>query len=437
MACIRHKKNGSYKIIVSCGYDLTGKKLTKSTTFTPDPYTKTGKLKADKTIEKEVTDFANRFEKMVSSGQYTAGHEMTLEVYTEKYLEEYAKENQAPRTLQSTRSALSAFVADFGYMTLETLTPLFLQGYFNNMAKRKSQTGSGTISHGTVKRKAAVLSAALSQAVRWNLLSSNPMERVQVKDRSTGTAPQPVKCFSQDQAEKFLQILDSPMLYSYASRSRTGKDGKVCHVSQYQSEHMTSLQLRFFFYLAMFTGCRRGELIALKWSDLDLESGSVSISKSVCRVNGEMLIKSTKTNSSRLISIPQVVASIGRQWKREQAEYRLSIGSQWIGEGNVFTRWNGQIMGLDTPYQAFHRIIEHYNATRQPDEIELPLIPLHGLRHTAATLLIANGVDVRTVSGRLGHANTSTTLNIYSHALEEFDRKAADVLEQVLTFKKA
>ena len=227
------------------------------------------------------------------------------------------------------------------------------------------------------------------------------------------------------------------MLYSYASRSRTGKDGKVCHVSQYQSEHMASLQLRFFFYLAIFTGCRRGELIALKWSDLDLESGSVSISKSVCRVNGEMLIKSTKTNSSRLISIPQVVALIGRQWKREQAEYRLSIGSQWIGEENVFTRWNGQIMGLDTPYQAFHRIIEHYNATRQPDEIELPLIPLHGLRHTAATLLILNGVDVRTVSGRLGHANTSTTLNIYSHALEEFDRKASDVLEQVLTFKKA
>ena len=96
-----------------------------------------------------------------------------------------------------------------------------------------------------------------------------------------------------------------------------------------------------------------------------------------------------------------------------------------------------QIMGLDTPYQAFHRIIIHYNATRQPDEVELPLIPLHGLRHTAATLLIANSVDVCTVSGRLGHANTSTTLNIYSHALEEFDRKAAEVLEQVLTVKKA
>lgn len=113
------------------------------------------------------------------------------------------------------------------------------------------------------------------------------------------------------------------------------------------------------------------------------------------------------------------------------------MGSQWADEGNVFTRWNGQYMGLDTPYQAFfHRIIEHYDATRQPGAPELPLIPLHGLRHTAATLLIANGVDVRTVSGRLGHANTSTTLNIYAHTLEEFDRKASDVLEEILTVKK-
>ena len=75
-------------------------------------------------------------------------------------------------------------------------------------------------------------------------------------------------------------------------------------------------------------------------------------------------------------------------------------------------------MGLDTPYQAFHRIIRNYNATRQPDAPELPLIPLHGLRHTAATLLIAYGTDVRTVAGRLGHSNTSTTLNIYAEYLQ-------------------
>lgn len=436
MACIRQKKNGSYKIIISCGYDPAGKKLTKTITFTPETYTKTGKLKAEKTIEREVNEFAADFEKKVLTGEYTAGYTMTLAVYAEKYLEEYARENQAPRTFQSTEKTLSAFVANFGYMTLETLNPLFLQGYFNDMAKIQSQTGSGTLSHGTIKRRAAVLSAALSQAVRWNLLKENPMNRVQIKSREAGSSPQALKCFTQEQAETFLQVLESSLIYSYASRSRTDCSGNVYQVSEYQSARTTSLQLRFFFYLAMFTGCRRGELLALKWSDLDFNAGSVSISKSMCQIKGETIIKSTKTNSNRLISIPQVVVAVGRQWKKAQAEYRLAMGSQWADEGNVFTRWNGQYMGLDTPYQAFHRIIEHYDATRQPGAPELPLIPLHGLRHTAATLLIANGVDVRTVSGRLGHANTSTTLNIYAHTLEEFDRKASDVLEEILTVKK-
>ena len=89
-------------------------------------------------------------------------------------------------------------------------------------------------------------------------------------------------------------------------------------------------------------------------------------------------------------------------------------------------------MGLDTPYQAFHWIIQNYNATRQPDAPELPLIPLHGLRHTAATLLIAYGTDVRTVAGRLGHSNTSTTLNIYAEYLNELDRSASDKLDNLL-----
>ena len=92
-------------------------------------------------------------------------------------------------------------------------------------------------------------------------------------------------------------------------------------------------------------------------------------------------------------------------------------------------------MGLETPLRAFHRIINNYNANRSPAAPELPKIPLHGLRHTAATLLIGHGVDIRTVSGRLGHANTSTTLNIYAEYLDELDRSAADKLEDLLLRK--
>lgn len=102
-----------------------------------------------------------------------------------------------------------------------------------------------------------------------------------------------------------------------------------------------------------------------------------------------------------MLAIPAPVLAMARQWKTEQMRYRLAIGTQWNGTGSVFIRWNGSQMGLDTPYRAFRRIVKNYNTNRAKDEPKLPLIPLHGLRHTAATLLISRGVDVRTVSGWL------------------------------------
>lgn len=183
----------------------------------------------------------------------------------------------------------------------------------------------------------------------------------------------------------------------------------------------------------MFTGCRRGELIALTWDDIDFEKAAVSITKSTCRAGGQVITKATKTKGSvRVITVPAAVMTLTRQWRTEQKRYRLSIGSQWCGDDYVFIQWNGLQMGLETPYQAFHRIINNYNMQQEREEEKLPLILLHGLRHTAATLLISQGVDIRTVSGRLGHANTSTTLNVYAEYLKELDRTASDKLESLL-----
>lgn len=428
------KRGNKYQITVSCGYNAQGKKIRRKTTFEPDPLTAKGNRKTESTIAKEVAAFAADFERRVKTGQYMAGCTMTFETYAGKYLEEYAEENQAPRTLQSTRKSVREFVDDFGYLTLENLTPLYLQKYTNDLLKTKKKTGTGTLSRGTVRRRMAVLSAMLSQAVRWNLITNNPMQRVQIKAAGTQTAK--LKYFTQEQAETFLKALDNPVLYAYSFRPGSDQQQEPARLDEYRDGKRSVLQFKFFFYLAIFTGCRRGELLALTWDDFDFKAGTVSAGKSVCRVNGETIIKSTKTpGSDRVVSLPGIVVSLARAWKAEQARYRLTIGSQWIGTGHVFTRWNGDIMGLDTPYNVFQRIIANYNATRPETAPELPTIPLHGLRHTAATLLISSGIDVRTVSARLGHADTSTTLNIYSHALRERDQAAADTLEKMLTKK--
>ena len=133
--------------------------------------------------------------------------------------------------------------------------------------------------------------------------------------------------------------------------------------------------------VTMFTGCRRGELIALRWSDIDFESSSVKVSKSTCRTNGKMITKTTKTGATREIAVPELICKMARQWQIEQLRQQLMIGSKWEGEDFVFTQWNGRQMGLETPYHAFQRIIKNYNENRKEGEPELPVIPLHGLRH--------------------------------------------------------
>ena len=432
MAYIKKKKNGSFLITVSCGRDSQDKKITRSTTYRPDPLTSKGHPKTESTILKEVNTYAASFEKKVLSGEYTEGAAMTFEEYSVKYLEEYAVHTQAPGTLENTRAAIKIFTEDFGFMALENLTPLFLQEYANKLKHQKKASGDGTLSYVTVKRRLAVLSSMLSQAVRWNLIRQNPMERVTFRKDSSDIDDK-TRYFTQEQAEIFLDVLENPLKYSYNSRQRRDSSGKTYQIQEYQAERDIHLQLKFFFHLSMFTGCRRGELIALHWSDIDFDNKTIHINKNVCRVKGRTITKTAKTKKSvRTVTVPDIVIDFARQWKAAQARYRLSIGSQWRGEDFVFIRSDGSQMGLETPNRAFHRIIKNYNENRPDEAPELPMITLHGLRHTAATLLIGQGVNVKTVSNRLGHASTSTTMNIYAHALQELDRSASDTLENLL-----
>ncbi|RKI38231.1 site-specific integrase [bacterium D16-51] len=144
---------------------------------------------------------------------------------------------------------------------------------------------------------------------------------------------------------------------------------------------------------------RRGEVIALYWSDIDFEHSQISITKSTGIVNGKAYTKEPKNkNSIREISVPGHIMDLLRRYRIEYKTYRISIGAQWIEhlEGEyIFIQWNGLQMYPSTPYNVFKKIIHAYNETH---EQKLPEITLHGLRHTSATLLISENADIRTVS---------------------------------------
>lgn len=124
-----------------------------------------------------------------------------------------------------------------------------------------------------------------------------------------------------------------------------------------------------------------------------------------------------------------------KTYRKEYLQLKLRLGDAWEGDNFVFIQWNGLQMHPSTPYGEFKKIIRWYNDSVKKEEEKLPDIPLHGLRHTSATLLISQNVDVRTVGGRLGHAQTSTTMNIYSHFLKRADEAASDALENLLSVK--
>lgn len=147
----------------------------------------------------------------------------------------------------------------------------------------------------------------------------------------------------------------------------------------------------------------------------------------------------------RKIAIPSSVKDLLKSYKQFQSQERLESGDQWKGDDWVFTQLNGEIMHPDTPTKWFKKFLEDYNEKvhsdknipkNQKEKYLLPVIKFHCLRHTAATLLIHKGLNVRAVSSRLGHANTSTTMNIYAHALQTADKQATDMMESILTPKK-
>ncbi len=186
------------------------------------------------------------------------------------------------------------------------------------------------------------------------------------------------------------------------------------------------------FSLAIYSGLRKGEILALTWDDVDFENNTVAVTKAAAVVGGQQIVKVPKTrNSYRLISIPRSITQQLQQWKLEQTRYRLQVGAYWEGDNWIFTQDNGKMMSYYTPYSTLQDILNHYNADKAEAD-KLPMIPFHGLRHTKATLQIAAGTDVRTVSAILGHRETSTTMNIYSHSLQTAEQEAAANMERLL-----
>lgn len=427
MASIK-KRGNSYFITVSNGYDVAGKQIRETTTYTPD-ITLTQKQQ-----EKALQSFVFEFEQRVKNGDILDGKKITLEAFYYKWLNEYAKISLEPTTVEwYSKLFETKILQSLGHLKLSDIKPLHLQRFYNSLTKDGAKQDGTAYSPTSVKRYHAALSSVLNKAVKWELIPSNPAKKTSLpKQKAISDS---VKCFTPEQAIIFLNALNNEYTSEYKQHTRDINNQSYT-VNGYTETRAIPTQMKVLFNIALYGGLRRGELLALTWEDINYNDNTISINKSVAMVNNKPVIKSTKNKSSeRVITLPTSVMNIIRFWQKEQAELRLLLGNKWEGDNHIFIQWNGKLMHLSTPYHTFKDIITKYNNSVTDEALKLPQIRFHDLRHTSATLLIAANTDIRTVSARLGHAQTSTTMNIYAHSYKKLDEVASDTLEDMLKAK--
>lgn len=395
MATARKKGRG-YEIRVSCGTDINGKKLGKSRTWIPESNM------TPRQIEKELERQKVLFEEEVKNG-VCPDNRIRFVDFSKRWMNEYAKVNLAIKTYSRYELYLKRINQAIGHLKLKEITPLHLNAFYRSLeldgvSERKRYDNDGNlINNGKLAPKTIVdhhrvISKILSTAVRWGLLEKNVAERAdppKIPHRE-------ISYLNENEIVKMLSLLENE-----------------------------PIQYKTMISLLVYTGIRRGELCGLEWKDIDFENQIMHVSRSAQYVgNKTMITKEPKTKSGiRHFTLSTTACNLLKQYKIWQTEQRLKMGDAWQDCDRLFTSWNGTPIHPDTISSWFSKFIKRNNFN---------YVTLHSLRHTNATLMIAEGTDVCTVSKRLGHANTATTLNIYAHALKSKDIEAANTLENVL-----
>lgn len=441
MPIIRESKNGSY-YTVSVETDRTdkdGNRIIEATDFHPDPN------QDKKQNMKELYDFAAAFEKRVKSG-LSRGDAITFRAFAESWMNNYASSELEKSTFASYRNILDKMLyPQCGEMILSDIKPSTVQGIINSIREKGYCYGNrkGKYSEETLRGMKICLSSILSAAEGDGIISRNPCTIRQRKGKKE-VKEHVIKCFSPDQARRFLTEIENPIPVKVPAKDHN-RGGKIVHINEYYGRPITvSLMYQAIFNVAIYSGCRLGEIVGLTWCNVDFTAGTIFIKQAASHPAGEkQFIKTPKTQAGfRKIYLPQSVMKYLKAWKTEQAKQIIALGTAWTGDrkqttGYVFTSETGEMLDIQTPSKKFKSVLRGINENITNEADKLPDIHFHDCRHTAASILIASGMDAVEVARRLGHADSITTLKIYSHAFEESDRKAADALERAITGNSA
>jgi integrase len=319
----------------------------------------------------------------------------TLGEYLEKWLKDYVWTNLAPRTAEGYESIIRChLVPALGGIPLTLLKPEHLQRYYSEKLSGGRYDGKGDLSRTTVSHHHTCLHRALKMALKWGLINRNPADAI--------TPPRPqrseIHTMNEDDLNKFLEAAQGTPYY-------------------------------ILFYLALFTGMRRSEILALRWSDVDLILCNIYVTRSLHHLrSGENVFRSPKTaKGRRIVSLSPSTALLLREFKDKQVTQRLILGRPLEDDDLVFSDHDGNPLLPNTISHAWVRLIK---------QIGLKGIRLHDARHSHASFMLKQGVHPKVVQERLGHATISTTLDLYSHVTPGLQQAAAEGFDKLLPMRK-
>lgn len=388
---IEKRGKNSYRLTVSEGFDLNGNPMIHRKTVHGT------KKDAQVELAKFVTE--------VQNGLVVDGKSLRFSEFTEIWKRDYGSKELAPSTYKRyCRMLETRLLPYFGHFYINKIRPTDIMKFYDllekdtQLVRKKGNNGSKTkkpLSGKTILEHHRLLRAMLHKAVYWQLIVSNPAERVQAPK-----ARKPKRKSYDDEQTKIL-------LENLEQLSIEDTKYKVAII------------------LTIFTGVRLGELMGLEWQDIDLKTGIVSINRSSQYLADKgVFIKTPKTESSiREVAIPDFVVSLLEQYKLWYDEQKLFYGELWTDSNRLFVQADGKPMHPSTVSKWFVKYVS---------QIGLPVINFHGLRHTNATLLISQNIDVAVVAARLGHAQITTTFNFYVHPIISHNRNAGNALENLL-----
>jgi len=384
---ITKRSNNSWSIVLYTGRDpQTGKKR----------YQWHSVKGTKKQAEKELASLINRLE----TGNYIKPTKTTVGLFLEQWLVDYASTNTAPRTFERYAEIVRThLIPNLGSITLTQLKPEHLQSYYAHELTSGRLNGKGGLSAQTVKHHHRILSEALNHAVKWGLVTRNVANAVD--------PPRPVK-----KEMATLQAEDIPQLLEEAKKM----------------EEESSIPYYTIIYTALHTGMRRGEILALRWSDIDLDFMTISINRSLQILkDGTKIIREPKTpKARRLIAMTPSLALQLREHKESQAALRLLNNNPVQYNDLIFADIDGNPLNPDTVTPAFTKIAKRAGLK----------LRLHDLRHTHATLMLKSGVHPKIVSERLGHATVAFTLDTYTHVVPGLQEAAAKAFDDTIFITK-